>query len=263
MYSSTANLSRRGAAGRASPATRLDVPEGLGPQLSPRLGIGYTLARTGRQLRAAWGWGFKLPSLFALGDPLVGNPYLAPERSEGAEIGFTQPLWARRLEVSATAFWNRFEDLIDFSAEAFTLVNRSQVRTQGVEASVTLMPWSAGQIYGALTYLETDIRASQEPLRNRPWWAGGVGVHWQGKDVTFGARATWVGRRPDTDFLIPPSGRTSAGSSVNVDATVSVRLSRHLKAFLAVENLLDQAYDEVLGFPAPRITPRVGLEARF
>jgi outer membrane cobalamin receptor len=72
-----------------------------------------------------------------------------------------------------------------------------------------------------------------------------------------------VGRRPDTDFLIPPSGRTSAVSFVKVDTAVSVRLSRHLKAFLAIENLLDQSYDAVLGFPAPRTMPRGGLEARF
>jgi vitamin B12 transporter len=86
--------------------------------------------------------------------------------------------------------WNRFEDLIDFSAESFALVNRSQVRTQGVEGSITMMPWSTGQIYGSLTYLDTDIRASQEPPRNRPRWAGGIGVHWQGRNLTFSARAT-------------------------------------------------------------------------
>jgi TonB dependent receptor len=74
-----------------SAAARLDVPERFGPEVSPRVGIGYTLSRTGTQLRAAWDRGFKLPSLFALADPLVGNPHLAPERSEGGRSASYNP----------------------------------------------------------------------------------------------------------------------------------------------------------------------------
>jgi hypothetical protein len=118
----------------------------------------------------------------------------------------------------ATAFWNCFNDLIDFSAESFALVNRSQVRTQGVKASVTLTPWSTGYRYPGFSGT-----APQPSAAGR-----GVGIHRQGRDLTFGARATWVGRRPDTDFLIPLSGRTSADSFVKVDATVTVWLSPHL-----------------------------------
>jgi outer membrane receptor protein involved in Fe transport len=165
--------------------------------------------------------------------------------------------------VSATAFWNRFDDLIDFSAEAFRLVNRSRVRTQGLEVGLTWAPWRTGHVDATLTYLDTDIRGSPEPLRNRPRWAGGLGVSWQSEALGVGARATWVGRRPDTDFLIPPSGRTAADGFVTVDAAVSLRLSRQVRAFLAVDNLFGQAYEETLGFPAPGILPRAGLEGRF
>jgi iron complex outermembrane receptor protein/vitamin B12 transporter len=251
------------AAWRFSAAVRVDVPERFGAEVSPRVGLGYTVPAAGTQLRAAWGQGFKLPSLFALADPLVGNPALRPEHSTGAEVGVSQPLWGRTLEVSATAFWNRFDDLIDFSAEAFRLVNRSRVRTQGLEVGLTWAPWRTGHVDATLTYLDTDIRGSPEPLRNRPRWAGGLGVSWQSEALGVGARATWVGRRPDTDFLIPPSGRTAADGFVKVDAAVSLRLSRQVRAFLAVDNLFGQAYEETLGFPAPGILPRAGLEGRF
>ena len=251
------------AAWLVSAAVRVDVPERFGAEVSPRLSLGYTVPTIGTQLRAAWGQGFKLPSLFALADPLVGNPALRPEHSTGAEVGLSQPLWGRTFEVSATAFANRFDDLIDFSAEAFRLVNRSQVRTQGVEVGLTWAPWRTGHVDATLTYLDTDIRGSPEPLRNRPRWTGGIGVSWQGESLTVGARATWVGRRPDTDFLIPPSGRTAADGFVKVDTALSLRLSRQVRAFLAVDNLLGHAYEETLGFPAPGILPRAGLEGRF
>ena len=35
----------------------------------------------------SWGEGFKLPSFFALASPLVGNPGLVPEKSNGWDVG--------------------------------------------------------------------------------------------------------------------------------------------------------------------------------
>jgi len=60
---------------------RLDVPDEFDAQLSPRLGAVYVAESTGTTLKANWGRGFKLPSFFALGHPLVGDPDLRPETS--------------------------------------------------------------------------------------------------------------------------------------------------------------------------------------
>ena len=76
-------------------------------------------------------------------------------------------------------------------------------------------------------------------------------------------RATWVGQRSDTAFLLPPSGRTSAAGLVKVDTAMTLHLWRHVSVFLAVDHLFGQAYEETLGFPAPGIFPRTGLKGRF
>jgi outer membrane receptor protein involved in Fe transport len=40
-------------------------------------------------------------------------------------------------------------------------------------------------------------------------------------------------------------------------------LNAHWQFFLVVDNLFDADYQEALGFPAPGITPRGGVQARF
>lgn len=66
---------------------RLDLPEEFDAELSPRAGLVYRLPASEASLRASYSQGFKLPSFFALGHPIVGNPGLRPERAETVELG--------------------------------------------------------------------------------------------------------------------------------------------------------------------------------
>ena len=103
--------------------------------MSPRVGASYTIATTGTTLRASWGEGFKLPSFFSLGHPIVGNPDLQPETSQSVDAGVTQAFWKKRVTISVMYFYNEFTDLIDFDEVLNLLVNRSKVTTEGVEMS--------------------------------------------------------------------------------------------------------------------------------
>ena len=87
-----------------SAGVRADWPEGFASRTSGRLGAAYRIEETGTVLRVSWSEGFKLPSFFALGHPLVGNPELAPETSESIEIGVRQPLWEGRASLGGSLF---------------------------------------------------------------------------------------------------------------------------------------------------------------
>jgi hypothetical protein len=54
-----------------------------------------------------------------------------------------------------------------------------------------------------------------------------------------------------------------AGGLVRVDTAMTLQPWRHVSVFLALDTLFGQAYEETLGFPAPGIFPRPGLEGRF
>src|SRR5205085_9610590 len=105
---------------------------------SPRFGISYVPGQSQNRLRFGWGTGFRLPSFFALGQPLVGNASLRPEHSRSYEAGLVHLFPRKRTEVGVTLFDEHYSDLIDFSPAQFRLVNRSNVTARGVEAEGTV-----------------------------------------------------------------------------------------------------------------------------
>lgn len=248
---------------------RVDLPEGFDAEVSPRFGAAYTIAATNTTLHINWGEGFKLPSFFALGfPPPVGNPNLTPETSWSVDAGVTQSFWGKRVRVSATYFYNKFDDLIDFDTTTFQLVNRDEVSTAGVEMSLTVQPWPIFDVTAHLTYLETDIKGTDAELRNRPQWRGGFAIRWRPQpafDLTL--RGLVVGDTLDASnasmSASNPTGEQMLDAYARFDFAATWSLNTTWQLILAVDNLFDADYEEAIGFPAPGIRPRGGVRARF
>jgi outer membrane cobalamin receptor len=240
---------------------RVDLPQGFDTEVSPRVGASYTFAPTGTTLRGSWGEGFKLPSFFSLGHPIVGNPALQPETSQSFDAGVTQTLWGKRLTISVTYFHNEFTDLIDFDEALNRLVNRSKVTTEGVEASLNLVPWPRLSFLAHLTYLKSDIKGTDEQLRNRPEWRGGFSIRWRALAMLeVLLKALFVGEVLDSSI---PTGDVGLDAYARVDLTVHWTVNPTVAVFLTVDNLFDADYEEFVGFPAPGINPRLGVRVRF
>src|SRR5205814_2313012 len=122
----------------ATLGVRADAAEGFRPVYSPRAGFSYRVSRRGPRVKSSWGKGFKLPSFFALADPIVGNRQLRPEFSSSFEVGVDQDLVRERVRAGVTLFRNDYRDLVDFSSQLFRLVNRSEAQTKGAEFLVTV-----------------------------------------------------------------------------------------------------------------------------
>ena len=122
-------------------------------------------ADTGFTVAGAWGKAFKLPSLYALGHPLVGNPDLVPERGESYELELSQDLLEGAARWSATWFDGEFRNAIDFdSGPPPMLVNRNRVDTQGVELAGRL---NVGEAVDA----RRQRHECEEPHRVHGWRA--------------------------------------------------------------------------------------------
>ncbi|MDG2045825.1 MAG: TonB-dependent receptor, partial [Halioglobus sp.] len=67
---------------------RYDKPEDFASETSFQAGLQYALG-PGVAVSANWGEAYKLPSFFALGHALVGNPDLKPEQGESWDFGIT------------------------------------------------------------------------------------------------------------------------------------------------------------------------------
>jgi vitamin B12 transporter len=248
---------------------RADFPQDADIETSPRVGASYTFAATATTLRANWGEGFKLPSFFALAHPIVGEPErqrrglpaLEPESSESFDVGITQVLWQKRITVSLTYFANQFNHAIDFDESQNLLVNQSQITTKGVELSVAVAPWSTLSLLAQMTYLKSDIKDTDEVLRNRPAWRGGFSVQWRPLPaLDLNLNTLVVGKTPDSSI---PTGDVTLDAYARVDLAANWTINSTWLVFLTVDNLFDADYEEFVGFPAPGINPRLGVQARF
>lgn len=237
---------------------RYDDPDDFDSETSVKLGARYR-PTPNLSLTANWGEAFKLPSFAALGHPLVGNPDLKPETAESWDAGFT---WyaAESLELGATWFFNDYEDLIDFDAENFRNVNRSQVETSGVEALALWQPLDTLSLQAHATYTDIDVKNQDTTLLGRPEWKAGAVAVWQFREDW---RATldylW------TDELYAASLHTGEtvvqelDSAHRVDLNVNWQVLRYLSVEFSVDNVFDEDYETAVGFPAPGRSARMSL----
>ena len=239
---------------------RADFPDGFDSEVSPRVAFAYRVPVNGVTLRASWGEGFKLPSFFALGNPIVGNPGLLPESTRSAELGLRVPLQGGRATVDMALFSSKFENLVDLAeGPPPRLVNRSEVTARGFEMGLAVNPRADTTISAQLAYVKTNIRGTDEPLLNRPEWRGGIGVQWRPHaTVSVNFDVLYVGRMFDSSI---PTGEVVLNPYTRANVTMTWRARGRQRYFLAIENLFDADYQEAIGFPAPGISLRVGVRA--
>jgi vitamin B12 transporter len=205
-----------------------------------------------------WGKAYKLPSFYALGNPIVGDPTLKPEEAENVEGGVSQQLW--NLGVwKLDGFATNYRDLIDFQPGAVPkLVNLSTVHVRGIETSLELK-WGTLSATPRLSYTNARNQLTSAALRDVPSWLAGATLLWKPDpswDVSFDLNH--VGAMVDNSV---PTGDVALPGHVRADLAVHYKLLPNLTLQLGVDNLFDQHYEEVVGFPAAGMTVRGGISA--
>jgi iron complex outermembrane receptor protein/vitamin B12 transporter len=181
-----------------------------------RIAANLNFTKTNTSAWLIYGEGFKLPSLFALGHPLTGNPALKPERSENIEFRIEQTAFNKLAEFSFSVYRNKFSDLVDFDSNIFLHVNRSNVVTRGVDVELKLD--KDLRLGGNISYLNADTGNSNVKLEHRPKWNGSVELSWKPTEaLSVSARGVFNGRFFDSAI---PTGLTQLGSYERLDANI-------------------------------------------
>jgi vitamin B12 transporter len=225
---------------------RNDAPDGFASNQSSQLGLRYQL-NANINVFLNRGEGFKLPSFFALGHPLVGNAELQPETSVTLETGLE---WqSAQLNASVNYFDNEFRDLIDFDAELFTNVNRAKIDIKGIDGHLT---WQSldkqWQVNGQFNY--SDIE-SDNILNGRPKVTLGSSVNYvQNASLRYNLQALWVDERYATSLYTGEAVQQALDSYLRFDANVRYTYDQHWQASLNLTNLSDADYQNDIGFAA-------------
>jgi outer membrane receptor protein involved in Fe transport len=238
-------------------ALRYDAVAHRRGEWTGRAGIALQPWADAPSLFARIGEGFKLPSFYALGSPIVGNPALRPERSRNIEAGAQ---WSRGNAWQARLAWfdNRFRDLVDFDPVLFTSVNRSHVRVSGVEAETSWRPSPALTLAGALTRLDID---SITPLRGRPRWQGNARAAWRVVPaLELGGIVRLNSSFNDSSI---PTGLVRTNGHTEVDASARYSLSRWLSVDMTLRNVGNVRDQKAVGFPSLGRTLRATMAAKL
>lgn len=241
---------------------RWDQAEGADEFLSPRLHLNYRPG-SGARFHLGTGRGFKLPSFFALANPLVGNPELDEETANSVTLTWEQDWAAAALTTRVTGFRYDFDDLIDFVPGPPPMMrNVEGVSISGASAEARFAIGPRVDFSGHVTALDIDDGAGERAaLLNRPDWRAAMALEAQPFDaLKIALNGLWVGRRPDSSL---PTGLVTLDRYFRADLVASWQPLADTRIRLSVDNLFDAAYEERIGFPALERRVRLMVEQSF
>ena len=247
--------------------------------VDPKVAAAYT--RGGTRLHASFGTGFRPPTGFDLA--YTDNPSLKPERTRGFDAGVEHRFFHDILSLDATFFDNRYYDLIVILGGNLSVLshyesdNIANARGLGTEYSARLRPARWLYITGWYTWLDSEILSLNgtanlapapftvgQQLLRRPANSGAFAATFTRGRVSGGLDGYFRGSILDVD----PSYGASAGlfqnpGYANLGLNLNYKLGRGLTAYGNLRNALDQHYEEVFGYPSPRLNFVTGLKWSF
>lgn len=251
---------------------RLDDHRDYGSQSAIGANMAWRPA-AGTVIRAAYGEGFKAPTLFQLFSAF-GNATLQPEEARSYELGVEQWLIGDRMRIGATLFRRNTRNQIDFVScfgqttgictnrpfGTFDNVDRS--RAEGLEATLLLKPSTRLTLDASYSLIDASDRGTGLRLLRRPAHSVNVAIDWAARDwLKLGAWIQTVSDSADNDFQT--FSRTSLDGYTLVGLRASVPINDRLHLYGRIENLFDTRYQQVSGYGTYDRTVHLGVRAGF
>lgn len=248
----------------ASLGIRADRHARFAPAYTFRVAPAIVL-KSGTKIKAAWGSGFKTPSLYQLYAPAtdwgpIGNENLKPEKSQGWDAGIEQFLYHDRLTLGITYFRNDFAKLIDYDwSQGY--INVAKAESKGVEIYFTARPLNDLTCQANYTYTDAVDKATGARLIRRPEHAANLTAYYAfSAQTSVSLNIIYTGKRDDW-FPYPIRTTTAAFTLINMAA--SYRLTKKIEISLRVDNLLDLDYEEVPGYGTAGRSAYIGFKTDF
>jgi vitamin B12 transporter len=203
------------------------------------------------------GTGIKHPSFIErygfTPDQFVGNPALDSEENRHLSVGLQSQVGAWQL--AGALFRDRLEDEIngfffDPVAGGFTSVNQPGTSMrQGVEVSFARRFGDTGLRSGA-SFVDATEPDGRREVR-RPQWQGYLRLDHALPWATLALDVFHIGEQIDLDFSTFPARRVDLDAYTLVSTQIRVPVSARTEVSIRATNLLDDRYEDLLGYRAP------------
>ena len=268
--------------------------DSFGQRVVPRAALTALLFRGAdwrgpTRLRVAYGEGIKEPRFeetFGIGSFILPNPNLKAEQNRSLEAGLQQDFGGGRYSFSTNYYHNLFRNQIAFQSLgpptfAGEFINLNRSLAHGAEVEFHARPLTALSITSGYVYTSTEIlfaplafsplNAEGRPLLRRPRHSGSLLASYSAARWGGSLGGTFMGRRPDSDFLFCPSPPVAACPVPAIDHAAGYArfdfggwyaLNRYVTAYLNLENAFDKQYEDAVGFPGLGRSVRAGMRFR-
>ena len=239
---------------------RVDDHETFGSETTGRVAAAWT-ATDQLTFKASWGQGFKAPSIFqstyicTFCGLTAPNTNLKAETSEAYDIGVQWQSADERIVLGATLFDQETENMIDFSYTA-GYDNIALVDSQGVEltGAYAINNWLG--IAASYTFIDSED-GNGNALARLPESTGNISASFDPDGPFSGAvLVRYNGEEANTDG-------SKLDSWTRVDLTGSYDLNETVEIYGRIENLLDEEYQQILGYGTPGLSGSVGVRLRY
>ncbi len=260
----------------ATAGLRHDAYNTFGEATTYRVTGGYLIKETNTKVRGSYATGFRAPAINELYWPGFGNPDLQPEENQSFDVGVDQALFGNKVNVSAGYFWNRYRDLIQTIQSApicgtgsfganFCPVNVASAKTQGWEAMVNIVLAQEQplmkrlELKGQYTMTLTRDLMTGGRLRRWPVNQASLSLSYQPMDsVNTILDFRFVGEQYNRAGNAQP-----VGSFEVVNLAVNYDFFDQFQAYVRVDNLFDEHYEEILYYGTPGRSVFGGIRANF
>ncbi len=248
---------------------RYEDTQDAGDATTWRAGAVLAVPEINSRLHAAYGTGFRAPTLFdryGVGSfGFRGNPDLKPEKSESWEIGIAIDI-TRGVTMAVTYFDTRIRDMIQYNANFTSLENVGRAKIHGIESTLTVavVHWLDAQ----LGYTWTDARdgSTDEKLLRRPEHQISAKLDIRPlPQLLIAPEVLFLSRFRDSivDDAGFPAGTGSSRSGTIVNIAASYELTPSVTLLARGKNLTDSDFEPASGFALPGPTFTAGARMRF
>ena len=233
---------------------RGDDRNNLASQETPKITAFYNLNDEWR-LRANWGEGFKLPTIFQSTFFCCGaekpNENLLPETSEGYEIGIDYKSNENFNKIGVTFFDQDISNMIDFSFSIGGYENIKKVYSKGVEVNFVSQLKDNITISGSFTKLDSENEFSSR-LSRLPEEKGNLNI-----DFSLGLKNNFYISLFYNGDEVDPRGEVS--DWFRSDLNFSRNISDKAKIYFKVKNIFDEEYQDIYGYGTEERSFSIGI----
>ena len=194
--------------------------------------------------------------LYSYGMGYPGNPDLIAEESKGYEIGFSRKDQTLRHSLKMSLFFTEYKNLI----EAPWGVQPKNIRKSesfGIEVSSQNQVSESVSLITSFTYVRSkDLDNKKDFLSRRPEFFGSVAAEYEINEIGLGTEMNFKNNTKENET-------TAMEDYVTFRLFGNYEISDDLIFNARIENLFDEEYEEVIGYPALGRAVHAGLTYNF